>query len=73
MLLSLHFASASQQQFPVMKDEHETVVVDFKFGKPKPEYHDQIKGYMKLLESMGHAHVKGYLWYVYPNKIEEVL
>jgi CRISPR/Cas system-associated exonuclease Cas4 (RecB family) len=56
-----------------MKDEHETVVVDFKFGKPKPEYHDQIKGYMKLLESMGHAHVKGYLWYVYPNKIEEVL
>ena len=57
----------------VMKDEHETVVVDFKFGKPKPEYHDQIKGYMKLLESMGHAHVKGYLWYVYPNKIEEVL
>ena len=57
----------------VMKDEHETVVVDFKFGKPKPEYHDQIKGYMQLLESMGHAHVKGYLWYVYPNKIEEVL
>ena len=57
----------------VMKDEHETVVVDFKFGKPKPEYHDQIKGYMKLLESMGHAHVKGYLWYVYPNKIQEVL
>lgn len=30
-----------------MKDEHETVVVDFKFGKPKPEYHDQIKGYVK--------------------------
>ena len=56
----------------VMQDDKETVVVDFKFGKPKPEYHDQVKEYMELLGSMGHQNVKGYLWYVYPNKIVEV-
>ena len=56
----------------VMKDENETIVVDFKFGKPRQEYHDQVKGYMDLLSGMGHPNVKGYLWYVYPNKIVEV-
>jgi len=56
----------------VMKDEHETVVVDFKFGKPHAEHHKQVKGYMNLLCKMGHPNVKGYLWYVYPNQIIEV-
>ena len=56
----------------VMQDDKETIVVDFKFGKPKPQYHDQVKEYMDLLSSMGHKNVKGYLWYVYPNKIVEV-
>ena len=56
----------------VMKDANETIVVDFKFGKPRQEYHDQVKGYMDLLSGMGHPNVKGYLWYVYPNKIVEV-
>lgn len=56
----------------VMQDDKETIVVDFKFGKPKPEYPKQVKEYMDLLCSMGHQNVKGYLWYVYPNKIEEV-
>jgi len=27
---------------------------------------------MKLLQSMGLPQVKGWLWYVYSNKIEEV-
>ena len=56
----------------VMQDDKETVVVDFKFGKPKPQYHQQVKEYMELLSSMGHQNVRGYLWYVYPNKIVEV-
>ena len=56
----------------VMQDEEGTIVVDFKFAKPKPEYHTQVKEYMDLLRSMGHKNVKGYLWYVYPNKIVEV-
>ena len=56
----------------VMTDGKEWIVVDFKFGSSKPEYHDQVRTYMDLLASMGHTHITGYLWYVYSNKIEEV-
>ena len=56
----------------VMTDGNEWIVVDFKFGHPKPEYHAQVRRYMDLLQSMGHQNIKGYLWYVYSNKIEEV-
>ena len=56
----------------VMTDGQEWIIVDFKFGSPKPEYHDQVRAYMALLASMGHTHITGYLWYVYSNKIEEV-
>ena len=56
----------------VMTDGHETHVVDFKFGRPRPEYHDQVRDYMQLLRSMGHQRVSGWLWYVYSNKIVRV-
>jgi len=56
----------------VMTDGNEWIVVDFKFGHPDPEYHAQVRRYMDLLVSMGHQNIKGYLWYVYSNKIEEV-
>ena len=56
----------------VMKDGKETIVVDFKFGSPRQEHKDQVAQYMNLLVHMGHKNVKGYLWYVYPNKIVEV-
>ena len=56
----------------VMTDGHEWIIVDFKFGAPHPEYHDQVHEYMQLLASMGHQHISGYLWYVYSNRIEEV-
>ena len=56
----------------VMTDGHETHVVDFKFGQPHPEYQDQVREYMELLQSMGMHQVKGWIWYVYSNKIVEV-
>ena len=56
----------------VMTDGQQWIVVDFKFGSPKDEYHDQVRQYMSLLASMGHQHISGYLWFVYSNKIEEV-
>ena len=56
----------------VMTDGQRWIVVDFKFGAPKPEYPDQVREYMRLLASMGHRRITGYLWYVYSNKIEEV-
>jgi ATP-dependent exoDNAse (exonuclease V) beta subunit len=56
----------------VMGDGQRMIVVDFKFGHPRPEYHEQVREYMQLLQQMGHSQVEGYLWYVYSNKIEEV-
>lgn len=56
----------------VMKDGERIVVVDFKFGNPAPEYIDQVRNYMAIMKNMGYADVKGYLWYVYSNTIEEV-
>ena len=57
----------------VMTNGQEWVVVDFKFGSPKDEYHNQVREYMQLLVNMGHTNIKGYLWFVYSNKIEEVI
>jgi hypothetical protein len=56
----------------VMSDGQKMVVVDFKFGRPRPEYQEQVHQYMQLLHEMGHSEVEGYLWYVYSNKIEKV-
>ena len=56
----------------VMTDGNEMIVVDFKFGKPKPQYNNQIRRYMSLLRNMNYHNIKGYLWYVYSNQIEEV-
>lgn len=58
----------------VMKDEKtgEVVIVDFKFGSPRPEYVEQVNRYKTLTQNMGYPNVKGYLWFVYSNRIEEV-
>ncbi len=56
----------------VMTDGNETIVVDFKFGKPYPGYKNQVVKYMNLLKQMRMPNVKGYIWYVYTNKIETV-
>ena len=56
----------------VMTDGHKTIVVDFKFGREREEYHTQVREYMKLLNDMSFPQVKGYLWFVYSNQIIEV-
>ena len=58
----------------VMKDEKtgEVVIVDFKFGSPRPEYVEQVNRYKALTQNMGYHNVKGYLWFVYSNRIEEI-
>ena len=55
----------------MMKDG-KVVVVDFKFGKPNPEYNEQVEKYMELLHDMGYEQVSGYLWYVFYNQVEEI-
>lgn len=52
--------------------EGQAVVIDFKFATPRPEHGRQVSEYKDLLARMGYADVKGFLWYVYPNKVTEV-
>ena len=57
----------------VMTDGKEWIIVDFKFGSPKPEYIYQVQQYKDLIASMHPQQpVSGFLWYVYSNKIEKV-
>ena len=57
----------------VMTDGKEIIVVDFKFGKPREEYHEQVQRYMTLLMRMGYEKVSGYIWYVVRNEIVPTL
>lgn len=57
----------------VVTNGKETIVIDFKFGKPKAEYEEQVKEYMELLEQIGLPNVKGFLWYVYDDKVLKVV
>lgn len=56
----------------VVTDGEQTIIIDFKFGKPRDEYKEQVAQYMKLLENMKYKNVFGYIWYVYENKVEPV-
>ena len=74
-ILSLDTASGrvvERRPDRVMTDGVQTIVVDFKFGREREEYHEQVRQYMALLSKMGHHQVKGYLWFVYSSKIVEV-
>ena len=56
----------------VMMKNGEVIVVDFKFGKKRPAYNKQVREYMDLLSNMGYQHIRGYLWYVFNNELEEI-
>lgn len=56
----------------VMTDGKDTIVVDYKFGERNAHHHRQVADYMNFLQKMGFPNVKGYLWYVTLNQIEEV-
>jgi ATP-dependent exoDNAse (exonuclease V) beta subunit len=56
----------------VMVNQYEVLVVDYKLGEAHPRHQKQVKEYIGLLHEMGYANVKGYLWYVAENRVEEV-
>lgn len=56
----------------VMTYGKDTIVVDYKFGERNAHHHRQVADYMNFLQKMGFPNVKGYLWYVTLNQIEEV-
>ena len=52
-------------------------VVDYKFGSfnenTHKKYVNQVQNYMNLLKEMGYSNVKGWLWYVLEDRVEEVV
>ncbi len=56
----------------VVRQSDKTTVIDFKFARPQDAHFEQVRGYIDLLRHIDHNNVRGYLWYVYDNKIEEV-
>ena len=57
----------------VMISGDKAVIVDYKFtAEPNNDYHKQIDEYISILKGMGcYNTIKGYIWYVHLNKIEE--
>ena len=47
-------------------------VIDYKFGAERDSYLRQVGRYMKLYRQMGHANVRGYVWYVPEDKVVSV-
>ena len=57
----------------IVFDDEQVQVIDYKFGERKTEKNRmQVLRYMKHLREMGYPSVKGFLWYVTINKVEEV-
>lgn len=58
----------------VFTPEGEAIVIDYKTGaEHESKHHDQVAYYMKLLRRMGFTDVKGYIWYIEPHNIVEVV
>ena len=58
----------------VMVSDKRIIVVDFKFGNAKSEHAEQVADYMRLLAGMYRGKsIKGFLWYVYDNRVDEVI
>ncbi len=47
-------------------------IIDYKFGRPSPEYEDQVRNYARIYREMGYSDVKASLWYVRQGRIVDV-
>jgi ATP-dependent exoDNAse (exonuclease V) beta subunit len=57
----------------IVSSKNETVVVDYKFGLIMDNiYKTQVRTYMQILELMHYPAIKGYIWYVDMNVVEEL-
>ncbi len=56
----------------VLFSRTQTIVIDFKFGEVRTEYHQQVAEYMQLLTNMNYPGVEGYLYYAEKDIIEKV-
>ncbi|HOU31008.1 MAG TPA: ATP-dependent helicase, partial [Bacteroidales bacterium] len=53
----------------VIISDDRAIVVDFKFGRERSEYKEQVALYRNLLLEMGYKQVDAYLWYVDQGKV----
>lgn len=56
----------------VIYDDNETIVIDYKTGKPLGIHKTQVQNYMRQLKLMGMPNVHGFLWYMKENKIQPI-
>jgi hypothetical protein len=48
----------------VLLSETETIIIDYKFGKPHASHEKQMRQYTELLQTMGYPKVSAHLWYI---------
>ncbi|MBQ7222105.1 MAG: UvrD-helicase domain-containing protein, partial [Bacteroidales bacterium] len=56
----------------VLIDGDRAIVIDYKFGGEDSKYKFQVLRYMHSLKKMGYKNVKGYIWYLVDDIIENV-
>ena len=56
----------------VVTDGGTVQIIDYKFGRPSPEYEDQVRNYARIYREMGYSDVKASLWYVRQGRIVDV-
>jgi len=56
----------------ILMDKHSTLIVDYKFGEARSSHKNQMREYIRLLQSMNYPDVQAYLWYVEENRLEKV-
>jgi ATP-dependent exoDNAse (exonuclease V) beta subunit len=58
----------------IIENESLAIVIDYKFGEPRPEHHDQVRVYMALYQSMNPQKiVQGKLYYATSDTVEAVV
>ena len=69
--LQFNFETRRPDRVVCTKDGR-TIVIDYKFGARKDEYHMQVRHYMDMLAVIGYERLEGYLWYVPSGEIVKV-
>ena len=56
----------------IIVKENQTIIIDYKTGKPLKRHHQQLKQYCSVLSEMNYPNVEAYLLYVRPLEIVKV-
>ena len=53
----------------IAPDGSRVIVIDYKFGQPRPEHTTQVARYVSLMRQMGYPSVEGWLWYISADEV----